>query len=408
MKLLLLHNRYQQPGGEDAVYEAEGKLLESHGHCVLRRTVSNDVVPATPRLTLARNAIWNSAAYQDILTLLRKERPDVVHAHNTFPLLSPAVYYAAREAGVPVVQTLHNYRLLCPAASFYRDGRVCEDCLHARLPTPAVRHRCYRGSRSASAVVAAMLTVHRALRTWSRAVELFIALSEFARAKLIEGGLPATKMIVKPNFTEDPGVRARGGEYALFVGRLSEEKGIETLLGAWEALGALLPLKVIGDGPRAHQVAMASRTVRGVEWLGRRPREEVVAAMAQARFLLFPSVWYEAFPLTIIEAYALGVPVIASHLGTMTTLVKHRQTGLHFRAGDAADLVQAVRWALAHSEEMESMGRHARREYEAFYSPARNYELLMQAYGLVSKSGRSSGEQSRVSEPSGDSRMVEA
>jgi glycosyltransferase involved in cell wall biosynthesis len=243
--------------------------------------------------------------------------------------------------------------------------------------------------------------------TWSRAVDLFIALSEFARAKLIEGGLPAAKIIVKPNFTEDPGLRAAGGEYALFVGRLSEEKGIDTLLGAWEALGASLPLKVIGDGPRAHQVEMASRTTRGVEWLGRRPRNEVVAAMAQARFLLFPSVWYEAFPLTIIEAYALGVPVIASNLGTMATLVGHRQTGLHFRAGDAADLVQAVRWALAHPEDMLDMGRRARHEYEALYTPVRNYELLMEAYRLASKSRRS-GEQSPVSEPSNDSRMVEA
>jgi glycosyltransferase involved in cell wall biosynthesis len=390
MKLLLLHNYYQQPGGEDAVFEAEGKLLEGHGHTVLRHTVSNDTVPLIPRLTLARNTIWNPVVYRGILALLRHERPDVMHVHNTLPLLSPAVYYAARAAGVPVVQTLHNYRLLCPRATFYRDNRVCEDCLHAKLPTPSIRHQCYRGSRSASAVIAAMLTVHRVLGTWAGAVDLFIALSEFARGKLIEGALPAAKIMVKPNFTVDPGVRAAQGKYALFVGRLSEEKGIDTLLGAWKSLGALLPLRLIGDGPSAGVVEAAVRTETGLEWLGRRTPTDVVAAMAGARFLVFPSVWYEGFPLTIIEAYAVGLPVIASAHGTMTELVKHRQTGLHFRPGDIADLITQVRWALSHPDEMNEMGRRARQEYEAHYTPERNYELLMGAYDLATRIRRSS------------------
>jgi glycosyltransferase involved in cell wall biosynthesis len=390
MKLLLLHNYYQQPGGEDVVFEGEGKLLEEHGHIVLRYTVHNETVRLVPQLTLARNTIWNPVVYREVQGLLSRERPDIMHVHNTFPVLSPAVYYAARAAAVPVVQTLHNYRLLCPAATFYRAGQVCEDCLHARAPTASIQHRCYRGSRPASAAVAAMLTVHRALGTWTGAVDLFIALSDFARDKLTEGGLPATKIIVKPNFTADPGIPAARGEYALFVGRLADEKGIHTLLKAWETLGAVLPLKVIGDGPRAEAVEIASRTRAGLEWLGRQTSADVVAAMAGARFLVFPSVWYEAFPLTIIEAYAVGVPVIASALGTMTSLVKHRHTGLHFRPGDAADLIDQVRWAMSHPDAMAAMGRQARREYEAHYTPERNHELLMGAYELARRFRRQS------------------
>ncbi len=285
---------------------------------------------------------------------------------------------------MPVVLTLHNYRLLCPSAVLFRDGRICEDCLHTRIPSPSVRHACYRGSRAASSAVAAMLTVHRILGTWTRAVDLFISLSEFARDKFVAGGLPAHKVTVKPNFTPDPGVRATRGSYALFVGRLSEEKGVNTLLRAWRCLGDRIPLKVIGDGPGAVEVARTAATHPGVEWLGRRSPPEVAAAMAGAKFLVFPSVWYETFGLTIIEAYAVGIPVIASNLGVMSSLVEPQRTGLHFKPGDSEDLARQVRWALSHQDQMLAMGRNARQVYEAQYTPQRNYDLLMQAYGLAS------------------------
>jgi glycosyltransferase involved in cell wall biosynthesis len=391
MKLLLVHNYYQQAGGEDVVFEAEGRLLEDHGHRVIRYTARNEDVEQLSRPRLAGKAIWNAAAYREVARLLEQERPHLIHVHNTLPLISPAIYYAARTARVPVVQTLHNYRMLCPSATLFRDGHPCEDCLRSALPIPGVRHACYRKSRAASAAVAAMLTIHRGLGTWRRTVELFIALTEFARAKFVAGGLPPQRVVVKPNFTADPGVRAAGGAYALYVGRLSEEKGYRVLLDAWRRLADRIPLRIIGDGEGSERVAAASGQHTGVQFLGRQSAAEVVAAMAGARFLVFPSIWYETFGLTIIEAYAVGIPVIASNLGVMSTLVRDRQTGLHFLPGDAEDLVRQVEWALAHPDDMNRMGRNARLEYETHYTPERNYEMLRDAYRVATRSTPQAG-----------------
>ncbi|MFL5496385.1 MAG: glycosyltransferase family 4 protein, partial [Gemmatimonadales bacterium] len=345
-----------------------------------RYIAGNSGVADLPRVVLGGMAVWNRAAYRDLRRLLLSERPDLVHVHNTLPLISPAAYYAARAARVPVVQTLHNYRLLCPSGILFRDGQVCEACMHRAVPLPSVRYACYRGSRSASAAVATMLVVHRALGTWDRAVDLFLALTEFARGKFIDDGVPAEKILVKPNFTPDPGMQGTGGDYALFVGRLSPEKGVGTLLRAWRQVGSRLRLRIIGDGPEAALVGAAAQAGSGVEFLGRRDPAEVVKAMAGARLLVFPSEWYETFGLTIIEAFAVGIPVVASDLGAMSSLVQHRRTGLHFRPGDSDDLVRQIDWALAHPDEMRAMGRAARQEYEAHYTPERNYELLTQAY----------------------------
>jgi glycosyltransferase involved in cell wall biosynthesis len=387
MRVILAHNYYQQPGGEDVAFEAEARLLEERGHRVVRFTARNDDVRHMAPHRLAAKTLWNGAVYRQVARLLELERPDVLHVHNTLPLISPSIYYAARAAGVPIVQTLHNYRLLCPSAILFRDGRVCEDCVGRAVPTPGVRHACYRHSRSASAAVAAMSAVHRMMGTWTRRVDLFIALTEFARVRFIAGGIPPERVLVKPNFTVDPGIRASGGGYALFVGRLSEEKGYRVLLEAWRALADRIPLVIIGDGPGADQVARAAEDCADVRFLGRRTAGEVVTAMAGARFLVFPSVWYETFGLTMIEAYAVGIPVIASRLGAMAELVDHRRTGLHFHPGDPADLVRQVAWALAHPREWEEMGRNARLEYERCYTPERNYELLVAAYRRASGTG---------------------
>lgn len=389
MKVLLVHNSYQQAGGEDQAFAAEANLLEDRGHRVLRYIASNVQVHQFSALALARTAIWSTDAYREMRAFLQRERPAVVHVHNTLPLISPSVYHAARAEGVAVVQTLHNYRLLCPSGVLFRDGNVCEDCVGKLVPWPGIAHACYRGSRPATATVAAMLSVHRGLGTWSRVVDVFIAPTEFARRKFIEGGLPAEKVVVKPNFVFpdpalgerlDSGNGERHGDYALFVGRLSAEKGVDTLLAAWERLGSKVPLKVVGDGPCAGAVSAAARTMHGVEWLGEQAHDQVLWLMRRARFLVFPSVWFETFGLVAAEAYGVGLPVIASNLGSMSSLVAHGRTGLHFRAGDHADLVTQVEWALAHPEQMAEMGRCARRAYEACFTAERNYPMLMQAY----------------------------
>jgi glycosyltransferase involved in cell wall biosynthesis len=382
MRILKLHTHYQQPGGEDGVFGAEVALLRDKGHTVVPLTFHNKQLEDVPLLWRAAVTLWNREAYARVREAIRLHRPDILHVHNTFPLASPAVIHAAKAERVPVVMTLHNYRLLCVNALFFRRGRVCEDCL-GRIPWRGVLHGCYRDSRPASAVVAAMLTLNRALGTWNM-VDRFIALTEFARQKFIEGGFPPEKISVKPNFVHpDPGPGEGRGGYALFVGRLSPEKGLGTLLMAWERLGGKVPLKIVGDGPLAPEVQEAQKRIPGVEWLGRKAPEEVYALMGEASFLVFPSEWYEGFPKVLAEAFAKGLPVLASALGSQGSIVDHGRTGLHFRPGDPEDLAAKVEWLLAHPNELARMRKEARAEYEAKYTAEENYRQLMAVYQAV-------------------------
>jgi glycosyltransferase involved in cell wall biosynthesis len=386
MKILVVHNVYQQRAGEEAVTGAEARLLGANGHVVVRYERHNDELQGRGALSgigAAVETIWSSRSFREIAALIEKERPDVAHFHNTFPLISPSAYYACARAGVPVVQTLHNYRLLCPAAKFRRDGKVCEACLGRNVAWPGVAHGCYRGSRPATAAAAAMLAVHRGMGSWQTKVDIYIALSEFARRKFIEGGLPADRIVVKPNFVAgDWAPKMQPGGYVLFVGRLSDEKGPQLLPSAWRSMRTRIPLRIAGDGPLLEKLA---REVRGsllpqIELTGHRQPDQVRVLMQGARFLVFPSVWYEPFGLTIVEAFASGLPVVASRLGSMAEIVQDGVTGLHFEAGSAGDLTAKVEWAWNHPEELACMGRAARAEYEAKYQPSTNYEMLMDIY----------------------------
>ncbi len=391
LKVVVVHNHYREPGGEDAVFAAEAGLLEGHGHQVQRYTVHNDQVAAMGRAALALRTVWNGETYRGLRRLFRHHRADLVHFHNTLPLISPAAYHAAKSEGVAVVQTLHNYRPLCANGLFFRDGHACEDCLGRAILWPALLHRCYRGSRPASATVAAMVAVHEALGTWTRMVDVYIALTEFARGKFVQGGLPQERLVVKPNFVDpepEPG-DGRGG-YAVFVGRLSVEKGLGTLLSAWEGVGARLPLKLIGDGREAHLVADAMRRIPGIEWLGRRSIPEAHALMRHATFLVLPSECYETYGRVAVEAFASGTPVIGAGHGAIAEVVIPNQTGLHFTPGDAGDLAAKVRWAVQHPEEMREMGLNARRVYEEKYTPEVNYRRLMVIYERAIENNRRS------------------
>jgi glycosyltransferase involved in cell wall biosynthesis len=331
------------------------------------------------RLALAGKTLWNRQTYRALRNLIHEVDADLVHVHNFLPLLSPSIFYAASAEGIPAVQTLHNYRLLCPQAQFFRNGQVCEACLGKPIPWPGVQHGCYRHSKAASSGVAAMLSLHRALNTWENNVSTYITLTEFARQKYIEGGLPAAKLVVKPNFVDvDPGLGNGEGGFALFVGRLSPEKGIETMLEAWSGLD--VPLVVVGDGPLGPEVEQAAKANHKIKWMGRRPREEVLAYMKSASMLIFPSLWYEGLPMTIVEAFAVGLPVIASDMGSMSTLVAHRQTGLHFQPGNVEDLRHQIRWLGAHSDIQAAMRDAARAEFEKKYSAEQNIRLLLDIY----------------------------
>ena len=387
IRVLLIHNYYQQPGGEDAVFAAEAELLRQQGHAVGEYTKTNWSIEGMSRAAVAARTIWSRQTRQRLLKLLREVRYDVAHFHNIFPLISPSAYSACREAGVPVVQTLHNYRLLCPAATFFRAGRACEECLRKTSPWPGVFHACYHDSYAQSAVVATMLTVHRWLKTWQEQADVYIALTEFSRRKFVEGGLPAEKIVVKPNFLyPDPGTCDGERRYALFVGRFSPEKGVRTLLRAWQGLTGI-PLKIVGDGPLRDEVQAVAQAAKlpGVEVLGRQAHQKVLALMQGARCLVFPSEWYETFGLVAIEAFACGVPVIAARLGVMAESVEEGRTGMLFRPGDPQDLAAKVCWAMDHPDAMARMGENARRVYEEKYTSEKNYTMLMDIYQKVTK-----------------------
>ncbi len=394
MKILLAHAAYQRRGGEDAVVEAEARLLEAHGHSVVRYRRHNDELRGRgPMGTIAAGiqTVWSGRSAHEIAALAARERPDVVHFHNIFPLISPAAYYACADAGVPVVQTLHNYRLLCPGANFLRDGRVCEECLGRSVPWPGVAHGCYRESRAATAAVATMIAVHHGMNTWREKVAVYIALSEFARGKFIEGGLPAERIVVKPNFVDpDPGLKCGAGEYALYVGRLSEEKGLRVLLEAWSHVGERIPLRIAGDGPLKEEVAaeIKTRKLSSVELQGQLPPSEIVSLMLGARFLVLPSVCYENFPLAVAEAFACGLPVIASRLGSMAEMITDGDTGMHVTPGDAAGLATKADWAWRNPGRLQQLGKAGRQEYVSKYGPEQNYKRLMGIFERVMEGKR--------------------
>jgi glycosyltransferase involved in cell wall biosynthesis len=388
MKILLVHNYYQQPGGEDVVFEQECGLLERKGHDVLTYVRSNEEIEqfsTVQRIGLLKTIVSAGDSKTDVRRLLQREKPDVAHIHNTFMMVSPSIYQACAEERIPVVQTLHNYRLLCPAVTLYRNGKICEECIDDGL-LRAIQHGCYRGSRPTTAAVVAMLQTHRYRNTWASEVNAYIALTEFARNKFIDNGLPEAKVHVKPNFVDpDPGERDQAGNYVLFVGRLSQEKGVSILLDAWKLLDIPVPLKIVGDGPRRAELQKRAveHKLTSVELLGQLHRERTRDLIRNARFLVLPSLWYEGFPMVLAESFACGVPVIGSRLGAMEELIDDGQIGLHFGPGDPADLARKIAWAWSNPAEMAVMGHRARRKYEHNYGTESNYRLLMNIYCQV-------------------------
>lgn len=382
----MVFNNYQIPGGELVAFRNERNLLRERGHEVYEYTRSNDDIEEMSPLAAGLRTVWSGVDYRNMKRTIRNVRPDIIHVHNTFPLISPSAYFAAAAEKVPVVQTLHNYRIFCPRATFYRDGKVCEDCLGKRFPWPGVRHGCYRNDRKATLAVATKIGVHHALGTWKRYVTRYIALTEFTRLKYIEGGLPAERVVLKPNFLkEDPGYGRNPQRFALFIGRLSPEKGIETLLEAWRSIGEQCPLKIAGSGPLADKVREHARSSPGVEYLGLQDKKQIYSLLRTTSFLLFPSLWYECMPYTLLEAFAIGTPLIVSRLGSMETFVRHEVTGLHADAGSPASWAEHAVWALDHPEETEQMGQEGRKEFETVYAADASYEKLMRIYRSISR-----------------------
>ncbi len=383
LTVLVIHNQYQQPGGEDVVVRAETGMLRRAGHHVVEFIRKNETIAEfspPQKASLMVTTTWNQSAYTQIRQLIAKERPDVAHCHNLLPLVSPAAYYACKSTSVPVVQTLHNYRLLCPPGTLYADGRTCDDC--ARSLTCGVARGCYRDSHLQTATVAMMLGTHRLLGTWERTVDAYVALNRFARDYFVAAGLPSARLHVKPNFLlDDPAPRYGRGDYALFVGRLAPEKGVMEVLEAWRRLPHI-PLVVVGDGPLRDEVSEKVDRARGthIKLLGHLSVDNTRAQMKGARFLVFPSRWYEPFPMTLLEAAACGLPAVAARIGGVPELVVEGQTGLLFDPQNFEALAEKVNWAWAHPSEMAAMGSAARELYQQKYTADKNYELLMNIY----------------------------
>jgi len=380
MRILLVHERYRVRGGEDAAVDNEVAQLRAAGIDVQTLIKDNRDLPGDGSAAMAARAVWSPASRRELAAVISRTRPDVMHVHNFWPMLSPSIYDAARAAQLPVVQSLHNYRLLCANALLLRDGAPCELCIGLRMKWPAIRHRCYRDSAGASAAVAAMTAVHAVLGTFERKVDRFVALSPMAARLFAAGGIPAGRIEVIPNAVADPGPPAsfaRAG--ALYVGRLSAEKGLDTLMASWAGIDH--PLTVIGDGPLGDR--LRQHAPPNVRLLGFRSPAEVSAAMSRAALLVFPSLCRENLPLVVAEAMAHGLPVLASPGGAVDGMITEGVSGAFAAAGDAESWREAARALLGDHAKASRLGRGARAAYESGYHPDHVTRRRLELYASV-------------------------
>lgn len=380
MNVVVCHNYYRERGGEDQVFEDEVALLESNGHQVTQYVRHNSDFSGFGTLKAAAGTAWNRGVAAELTDVVRQTNADIVHFHNWLPQISPAGFYAAHRGGAAVVQTLHNYRWACPKGTFFRNGEVCEDCLGKSVPWPSVVHSCYRDSPVGSAVVATALAVHNTMNTPERAIDAFIAPSQFLADKLTSAGLPGDRIHIKPLLVSpDPGPGTGSGDFAMYLGRLSPEKKIDTLLAAWTHLSGSVPLKISGSGSMARAVEAAARDNPAIDYLGFAPTYEVIRLLGEARLLVFPSGTYEAQPKSILESFARGTPAVVSRMGSMEGLVEDGVTGWHFEPGDPIDLAETVERAYT-DDRLGSMRQATREDYLEKYSPEGNYEQLVDIY----------------------------
>ncbi|MBD1395616.1 glycosyltransferase family 4 protein [Pontibacter sp. JH31] len=382
MRILSIHNYYKQAGGEDTVFHAEADLLEQHGHQVEKLTFSNkEVNSLTEKLKAALGVMYNPDSARRVEERIKAFQPDVIHVHNFFPLLSPAVFYVAHRLQVPIVMTLHNYRLVCPSALLYYKGRVQLENLHKTFPWGAIRQKVYRNSAVQTASVVLTTGMHKLLGTWQHKVDKFIALTPGAAAMFRDSSLKLRpeQLAVKPNFTEDLGIGEEVREdYMLYVGRLTPEKGIETLLNAHEVQS--FKLKIAGDGPLRERVENYAAENPEVEYLGFQNRAQILALLKKAKGLIFSSEWLETFGMTIVEAFSTGTPVIAAKIGGAEQLVEDGLNGLHYTPGHAAELADKVQQLVQEPKLALRLGNAARQSYEARYTPEANYHMLLSIY----------------------------
>jgi glycosyltransferase involved in cell wall biosynthesis len=380
MKILFVHNFYQIAGGEDAVFKNEIELLKDNGHQVVEYTVNNTSIRSVwDKIGVMFSTIFSLSQYRKIKKLLKETSPDIVHVHNYFPLISPAVFYACKKMNIPVVHTLHNYRAVCPTALLMHNGKVCEKSIESSAWW-SVKQKVYRDSIVGSFILTCMVELHKKIGTWQQQVSRYIALTQFAKDKYIEAGWPQHKITIKPNFIENPfkggvTINKKGG-YAIYVGRLSDEKGIDLILKAWENVD--FPLKIIGAGPL--QEIVESSKCSNIEYLGLQQKEDVLNLVKNADFMVMASTWYEGFPMVLVEAMACGTSALVPNLGSMAEVIQDNKNGLHFVGGNLDDFINKVNYLVNNPDEAKVMGNNAREIYLKQYTAEKNYHLLYEIY----------------------------
>ncbi len=390
---MLVHNYYgsESPSGENTIVDAEKHMLCTNGHQVDIFSRNSDDIRSQGAYGLIKGGIstpWNPSIYGAIKQKIKTFAPDVVHVHNTFPLISPSLFYAI-DSKIPKILTVHNYRLFCPSGIPMRSGSVCTECLDQKSALPAVIHGCYRDSRIATIPLALSVTLHRKLGTWTQKVDGFIALTHFQKDKLHRAGLPLDKIYVKPNSTSEHlmgKIFPIKHDYVVFVGRLSEEKGLISLIKAWKLMhlsGINTPeLRIIGDGPLRNQLEVMAFGLP-ISFLGQVSPQAAKEQIAQAKLLVLPSICFEAFPMVVCEAYAHATPVAASDIGSLPEIVKPNISGDLFEAGNSDSICATVSNLWQDQSKLSRLSEGARKEYEQFYTSQSNYEFMIDIYQKI-------------------------
>ena len=381
MKILYCHNYYRHRGGEDVSFQTDVEMLRSRGHSVFTFTRDNEDMQGN-QLRMAANAIWNRSCGRELAQMIVDERPDIVHCNNLFPQISVSVYKAAHRHGVPVVQALRNYRPLCANSFLYRNKSLCTKCIGGAASWRSMIHGCYRESRLASAVVVAMQVSQSLAQTHKRYIDAFFTPSEFARSVYIQAGYDPDRIHVRTNFMlPDLGATADKSGPAMFVGRLSDEKGVDTVIDAWNKYQIQIPLQIIGEGPESESLRIRAQGNRSIEFMGAVPNRDVLTALGRAQFLVMPSRWYETFGRTIAEAFSRGTPVVGSDLGAMAELIKDGVNGYLFAPSDPDHLGRQVRRFLSLSaSDRTAMSQAARETYTQRFTAQTSYKQLLGIY----------------------------
>lgn len=388
MKILQVHNYYQYAGGEDAVVQNEKLLLEKYGHKVDQYTKYNNEIKGLKRkISLLTSTYYSNSSKRAFADKLIGAKPDIVHVHNLFPLITPSIFDACQEAGIPVVMTLHNYRILYPNAYLFHKGEIDERTIDASAYL-TVPDAVYRDSVLQTAVVAHMIEYHRKRNTWNKKVSRLITFTEFTKNIFARSGVSSSKLVIKPNFVEDKISSVSQTSpfekpYFVYVGRISEEKGIEMLVQTWVDYQLSYPLFILGTGHLVEDLQQISSINKNIHWLGFQPQEVVLRYIRHAQALLFPSICYEGFPMTIVESFCLGTPVISSDIGNQASIISPNHNGIHFKAKSCSDFADKINYLMQTPEMLEEMGENARATYLKYYTPEVNHQKLLEIYESV-------------------------